>query len=140
MDPMSIEDATTLDVRYPSAEEIPGLWNLYLSHLHPMSKLFFDWDKGPLLQKAAESLQALSKAEQAFSFAVYFITILSLSREECEDVMSGSRQPQLLDDFQSSVETALLDAGYIATSDLLVLQAFLLYLVMLPRSCHNSIF
>jgi hypothetical protein len=47
--------------------------------------------------------------------------------------MCDLRKPQLLDDFQSSVETALLAAGFMATSDLLVLQAFLLYLVVLPQ-------
>jgi hypothetical protein len=122
---MSTEDAAGLYMRHPSAQDIPRLWNLYISHVHPMTKLFFDWEKQPLLQKAADNPQVLSKAEQAFSFADYFITILCLSDEECEDIMGDSGSPQLLDGFQISVESALLAAGFIATSALVVLQVFL---------------
>jgi hypothetical protein len=46
--------------------------------------------------------------------------------------MSSSRKPQLLDIYQSAAETDLLAAWFVATSDLLVLQAFLLYLVLHP--------
>ena len=131
MDPMSTEDAAILCLQHPTPQRIHDLWSRYLLNVHPMAKLFFDWEKRPVLQKAAENPQALSNAEQAFSFAVYFITILSLSDEDCEIVTGDPRRPQLLDDFQSSAETALLAARFIATSDLLVLQAFLLYLVSL---------
>lgn len=132
IDPVSTEDAADLYMRHPSSQEILELWNRYLSHVHPMTKLFFDWAKAPLLQKAADNPQALSKGEQAFCFAVYFITVLSLTNEECEDIMNESRKSQLLDSLQSFVETALLTVGFVATSDLLVLQAFLLYLVIPP--------
>lgn len=130
LDSMNRDDGDAVHSRHLSAQEISELWRQYLSNVHPLTKLFFDWDKSPLLQKAAENPQALSKAEQAFSFAVYFITVLSLSNTECEDILGDSRRAQLLDDFQSSVETALLAAGFTTTSDLLVLQAFLLYMVM----------
>jgi hypothetical protein len=136
IEPMSTEDAAALSVRHPSAQETSKLWNKYLSHVHPMSKLLFDWDKETLLQKAADNPRSLSKAEHAFTFAIYFITTLSLSEEECEDIMGGSSRLPLLDDFQSSVETALFAAGFSMTSDLLVLQEFILYLVMLYGSFH----
>jgi hypothetical protein len=134
LDPVDTEDAASLYARHPSAAEVSGLWKRYLSNVHPMTKLFFDWEKEPVLQKAADKPQILSKAEHAFSFAVYFITILSLSDAECGDITGDPGRARLLDDFQSSVETALLAAGFIATSDLLVLQAFLLYLVILSHS------
>lgn len=123
--------------RYPSAQETTELWNRYLSNVHPLSKLFFDWDKEGLFRKAGDQPQSLSKAEQAFAFAVYFITILSLSDVECKDVMSEPNRLELLDDFQHYVETALLAAGFVATSDLLVLQAFLIYLVKLSPTFHE---
>lgn len=129
LDSMNTEDAVTLYTRHPSEQETLKLWDRYLSNVHPMTKLFFDWEKTPLLQKAAKNPQTISKGEQAFSFAIYFITILSLTEIECSEIIGDSRQSQLLDDFQSYVETALITAGFVTTSDLLVLQALLIYLV-----------
>lgn len=133
MDPGRTERTELSSSRGPSSQEKSRLWTHYLSHVHPLTKLFFDWDKEPLLRKAADGQQALSKSEDAFSSAVYFITLVCISNEECETVMDSSSKIQLLDDFQSTVETALIAAGLIATSDLAVLQAFLLYFVMSSR-------
>ncbi|KAH8667074.1 fungal-specific transcription factor domain-containing protein [Xylariales sp. PMI_506] len=142
IDSMRYEDTASLLSSHPSPQNVSELWSRYLSHVHPMTKLFFDWDKEPLLKKAANAPQTLSVGEQAFVFAIYFITILSLSDEECEEVMGQSSQSQLLDNFQSSAETALLAAGFVATSDLLVLQAFLLYVLAMrnrarPATCFS---
>ena len=128
LDKTSTEDAAAL--RHPSAQAISKLWKAYLSHVHPTTKLFFDWEKGPLLEKAADDPEAMSSAERALAFAIYFITFQSLSEEECEQVVGDSNRRLRLDDFQNCTETALLAAGFLATSNLLVLQAFLLYLVM----------
>lgn len=140
MDTINTEDTAALYSRHPSAEQITQLWKQYLSNIHPMTKLFFDWEKEHVLLKAADNPQTLTKAEQAFSFAVYFITILSLSEEECRHILGDSGKPPLLADFQSCTETALLAAGLITTSDLLVLQAFLLYLVIFLHIFHQSTF
>jgi hypothetical protein len=140
MDTINTEDTAALYTRHPSAEQVTKLWKQYLSNIHPMTKLFFDWEKEHVLLKAADNPQALTKAEQAFSFAVYFISILSLSEEECRHILGDSGKPPLLADFQSCVETALLAAGLITTSDLLVLQAFLLYLVIFLHIFHQSTF
>src|ERR1700712_4457302 len=106
MDTTNPEDTAALYKRHPSAEQVTQLWKQYLSNVHPMTKLFFDWEKEHVLLKAADNPQALTKAEQAFSFAVYFITILSLSEEEYRHILGNSGRPSLLADFQSCVETA----------------------------------
>jgi hypothetical protein len=123
------ETEPPLHENHPTNAEISALWDAYLSHVHPMSKLFFDWDKAFLLKKAANDPRTLSKAEHAFTFAVYFITILSLSDSECKEIVSDLRRSEALDRYQAFAEAALHDAEYTATTDLLVLQAFLLYLV-----------
>jgi len=136
LDSVHTEDETILYTRHPSDQAILKLWDHYLLNVHPMTKLFFDWEKAPILQKAAKDPQTLLKGEQAFSFAIYFITILSLTEKECDKIIGDSKKSQLLDDFQSYIETALVTAGYITTSDLLVLQALLIYLVMPLCSSH----
>ncbi|KAJ5096775.1 hypothetical protein N7456_007496 [Penicillium angulare] len=134
-------DEGTLYLRHPTSDQILELWDRYLTHVHPMTKLFFDWQKKSILQRAASKPRSLSKAEEAFTFAVYFITILSLSDAECEEVMGNTQKRVLLNDFQSIIEIALRATRFAATSDLLVLQAFLLYwLAMRNRASPGTLF
>ena len=115
--------------QYPTSKAVCLLWDTFLTNVHPVVKVFFDWDKEPVLQKAASDPASLSQGQQALCFAVYFIAALSLSDEECKAKLDSLSRQALLKDFQSSVETALVAANYASTSDLLVLQAFILYMV-----------
>jgi hypothetical protein len=140
LDPIGSADSANLDQPQPSPTVIFALWGRYLKNVHPLVKIFFDWEKEPLIQKAANAPTTLSHEEAAFTFALYFITILSLSEEDVKLIFSDSSKSQLMNDFQSSTESALLATGFIATSKLIVLQAFMLYLVMsfkqIVRAAH----
>lgn len=90
--------------------------------------IFFYWEIEVIIHKAAQDPTRLTHEEQALVLAIYFIATLSLSEEECLDLLHDRRYP-LLDKFQKAVEDALLLAELVVTSDQLVLQAFMLYLV-----------
>ena len=92
------------------------------------------------MHKAAEDPESLTLGQKALVFSICFITSLSFSDEECESMFLVAERFSLLDDLQLSVEAALLDADYTITSDLLVLQAFILYLVsMLLMPCQSDV-
>ena len=82
-----------------------------------------------MMNRAANEPASLSSPQEALVFAIYFITVLSLSDAECKVMFDTSERLLLLDDFQSSVEAVLERVGYASTSDLLVLQALYLYAV-----------
>lgn len=129
LDPIGYAEPAKLDQTQPSSNVILALWGHYLKNVHPLVKIFFDWEKEPLMQKAANAPTTLSQEEAAFTFSLYFITILSLSDENLKLTFGDCSKSQLMDDFQSSTESALLATGFIATSKLIVLQALMLYLV-----------
>lgn len=121
-------DSNSLYANYPSSTQIAILWSTYLRNVHPLVKIFFDWEIEPLIQKARKDLSSLSNAERALTFAITLIATLSLSQEECATLLSDKKS-ELFDRYQRNVEDALLVAKFATTTDKLVLQAFMLYLV-----------
>ncbi len=133
LDPTFIPNSDSLHAVYPPATEMIALWKHYLKNVHPLIMIFFDWEIEVIIHRASQNPARLTQGEQALVFAIYFIATLSLSEEECNDLLHD-KQSQLLDRFQTAVEGSLLIANLVATSDRFILQAFMLYLVGLLRN------
>lgn len=132
-----MSDNSDVQHEHPSSEGIRTLWQVFLANVHPVVKLFFDWDKQPIIQQATVEPAKLSRSQQALCFAIYFVAVLSLSDDECIAKLDGSSRTPLLKDWQSATENALLAADYTSTSDISTLQALVLYMVSGPSyDCH----
>ena len=139
LDPTFTIDGVLLHSIYPPAREAMRLWNQYLKTVHPLVMIFFGWEIEIIIHKATKSPTGLTREEQALVLAIYFIATISLSEEECLDMLHDKRS-HLLDKFQKAAEDSLLMAELAVTSDRLVLQAFILYLVnydLLPPVDRN---
>jgi hypothetical protein len=112
----------------PPALHLNVLWPVFLKNVHPLVKIFFDWEVVPVIEKAQKYALALSVEEQALVNGIRFIATLTLSREECQGILSESKHEHLLH-CQRSLEHALAKAEYTETTDKRVLQAFMLYIV-----------
>ena len=104
------------------------LWANFLKNVHPLVKIFFDWEVEPIIQKAQSQGISLPVGEQALVNGISFIAISTLSREECRTLLSEEK-PQLQTQYQRRLERVLLLSRYAETTDRHVLQAFILYLV-----------
>jgi hypothetical protein len=112
----------------PSPREITALWKQYLKNVHPLVMIFFDWEIELIIVRASKDLTSLAYGEKALVFSILLITTMSLSEEQCLDLLREKRS-QALTTFQRAVEDSLLVADFLVTSDRFVLQAFILYLV-----------
>ncbi|GAM82431.1 hypothetical protein ANO11243_004110 [Dothideomycetidae sp. 11243] len=106
-----------------------SLWQKFATNVHPVVKMFFIWDKEPLMQQVARTPDDLTHNQWAFAQAVHFISALSLSEEDSAAIFRSSARTTLLDQLQLATEAALRAANYSCTGDLLVLQALLLYIL-----------
>ena len=111
-----------------STTEMVLLWKQYVKNVHPLVMIFFDWEAELIILRASKDLTSLSKSERVLVSAVLLITIMSLSEQQCLDLLHGKKS-QVLARFQRVVESSLLIADFAVTSERLVLQAFILYLV-----------
>lgn len=64
-------------------------------------------------------------------FAIYTLAVTSLSEVECEITFQENKH-SLLGKYQKACRQALINARFLQTSDLMVLQAYVLFLVRFP--------
>jgi hypothetical protein len=57
----------------PSTFHLGVLWPIFLTNVHPLTKIFFDWEIAPIVQKAQEHASALSFEEEALVNGIRFV-------------------------------------------------------------------
>jgi hypothetical protein len=117
-----------LPVSSVSGASIDFLWKTFLKNVHPLAKVFFEWEAKPFIQKAWSDASSLSPEENALVSVVSFISMMSLTENDCR-ARFQSQKVQLLDRLQKGAEDTLLLADYTTTTNMLTLQALTLYLV-----------
>ncbi|KAK3898374.1 hypothetical protein C8A05DRAFT_19031 [Staphylotrichum tortipilum] len=127
--PFVVGGATaTLTSAHPPAVQIFDLWSLYVQNVDPLLKVTHT----PTLQidliAAIGNLSKMSKPLEALLFAIYFAAITSLTEEEVQSRF-GEDRAILLGRYHNATQQALINAGFMRSTELTVLQAFFLYLL-----------
>lgn len=126
---------------HPSAVHAFKLWQVFISNVHPLTKLLH----GPSVQK--DLLQVLSEPpstpspSECLIYSIYLVAVVSLTDKECSNMFDESRK-DLLARYCNLTEVALSRVDFLRSTDLRVLQAFTLYLVdylSIPRSSIHPI-
>lgn len=81
-----------------------------------------------LILDAVGDLEHVSKGLEALMFAIYTFAVTSLSTLECES-MFGEAKSTLLAKYRLRTQQALVRAEFLRSSELVILQAFVLFLV-----------
>ncbi|UZJ52141.1 hypothetical protein CBS101457_001461 [Exobasidium rhododendri] len=119
---------------HPAPFDIFKFWQIYCDNIHPLNKTLH----APTFQRKISSfgshLHLAPAADQALFFAVYVAALSSLSTEECEAIFFSTKKT-LLEKYQRGTQFWLRQAGLWRTTNLTVLQAFVLFL----SSLHNEI-
>jgi hypothetical protein len=117
---------------HPTPERIFSLWQTYLENVDPLLKTFHTPTVQKEILKASHEPDKISPARKVLIFSIYYAAITSLhcprsSAEPQEDTNA------LLARYRFATEQALARADFLATQDLSVLQALVLYLICIRR-------
>lgn len=116
---------------HPPAIQMFQLWQIYISNVNPLLKVTHT----PTLQAQVISASAnpakMSKPLEVLMFAIYFAAITSLTEDEVQSTF-GDDKAILLGKYHNATQQALVNAGFMRSTELMVLQAFFLYLVTPP--------
>ena len=115
---------------YPSPEVIPCLWAYYVGNVDVLFKILYKPTMEALITSASAELNAVDTATETLLFAVWFATVMTMSPDECWAIHKEDRG-FLIRKYRAGLERALAQAGWMATQDLVVLQALTLFLVSL---------
>nr|POE99356.1 bikaverin cluster transcription factor bik5 [Quercus suber] len=118
---------------HPLPSQIEAYWETYVDRVDPMCKVLHIPTLRPVVLKAASQLNNLSKSFECLLFTIYYAATTSLTYEECNKTLGEDKQI-LLTRYQFAVEQALARANFLATEEIVVLQAFVVFLICLRRN------
>lgn len=120
------------DVRclHPQPVQIFKLWQTYLDNVNPLVKIFHTPTIQQLILNATGNLENVPKNLEALMFGIYCCVLVSLSDAECDAIM-GEGKSTVLRRFRSGCQQALINASFLKSSDMMVLQALVLLLLSL---------
>lgn len=113
---------------HPQPVQIFRLWQTFLDNVNPLVKILHTPTVQQLVLETSGNLKDVSKSITALMFAIYLSAVNSLSNAECES-MVGQGKSVLLANYYLGSQQALISAGFLKSSDLVVLQAYVLFLV-----------
>ncbi|KAF8858654.1 hypothetical protein BDZ45DRAFT_622004 [Acephala macrosclerotiorum] len=130
--------SSSLVSSYPPPSLLPVYWHLFSANVDPLVKIIHKPSVEPRFLGASDDNSNLSAGEEALFFSICFSVITSMSDEEVATVMSERKQTLLLR-YTQAIQRSLSQAGFLDTQELVVLQAFVLYLFCLQSSTDTQI-
>jgi hypothetical protein len=120
--PINLHDA------YPSSMYAFTLWQAFLQNVNPLSKLIYAPTVQDQVIDASRDLNEIPRPSISLLFAIYAAAVMSWKEDECLKKM-GEPKSTLLKRYLSATRQALIDVGFIQSANLVVLQAFTIFLV-----------
>jgi hypothetical protein len=120
--------ADSLDLIHPSPVNIFRLWQTFLDNVNSLIKIFHAPSMQQQLLEATSNLDQVPKNLEALMFGIYSMAAASIAEADCEKLFDEDKLV-MLRRYQSGARKALQNAGYLRSTDFVVLQAFVLLLV-----------
>lgn len=122
-----------LSTLHPEPVQIFRLWQIYLDNVNPLLKVTHTPSLQGCIIEAASNVTNISPTLEALMFSIYCMAVLSLVVDDCQAIF-GSSKEDLLTRFQFGCQQALLNCGFLRSSDRDCLTALYLYLVSVRPS------
>lgn len=126
--------SSDVDLRklHPLPSQIPFIWQVYVENVDPLVKILHVPTMNPIIRKIRSDMDNLPAGLEALMFSIYYAAITSLEDDEVKTNF-GAEKSHLIRQFRYGTEQALAKANFLNTSDLVVIQAFALFLVLVRR-------
>ncbi|KAI1822925.1 fungal-specific transcription factor domain-containing protein [Xylaria intraflava] len=126
--------SSNVDLRrlHPLPSQMMFYWQIYMDNVDPLVKFLHIPTVTAIVKDLRSDMSSITPGVEALMFAIYLAAITSM---EAEEVMKnfGAEKPQLISRYRFATEQALARANCVTTSELVVLQAFVLFLILVRR-------
>lgn len=127
----------TLTHFHPNTIQIFQLWHTFLDGINPLTKIIHVPSLQQQILNAASDLGSVSPEMEALMFSIYSSALLSMQVDEVQKYFKESKST-LLAQYRQCAQQALVNAGVLGTSELMVLQAFILFIVRIRASSPGN--
>ncbi|KAJ8606553.1 hypothetical protein MRB53_040853 [Persea americana] len=124
--------ASSLHQFHPQPQLMEKYLNIYLTHVDPLVRMAHYPTMRAQMLAIRDNNMICTKGEEAMLFAMYFAVVTALSPEVCQRDLEESRA-LLVSRYRFAFEQALARAHFMVTEELVVLQAFVIFLICLRR-------
>lgn len=127
--------ANDLTSFHPAPEQIWALWCIYKEYNDPVIKMVHLPTMEKQVRAAMQNWGKSNKPMEAFLFAVYFAAVTAMTPEAVQ-TRFGETRDTLVRRYRFGAEQAFARANFLISEEILVLQAYITYLVCLR--CHED--
>lgn len=120
---------------HPTYESAMKLWKTYVTNVDPIVKVVHVPTMQKILQRSAAQPSGIPRPLEALLFSIYHFGVMSSSEEESIKTF-GEPRSTLLARYDAALRQALSNAQWLRSVNILVMQAFLLYLLSV-RSIYD---
>ncbi len=119
---------TELGALHPPPAQIWELWQIFLANINPLTHVVHAPTLQDNLSKACGDMSRLSRGLEALMFAIYCSAVNSMSENDCQSILGESRDLVLVR-YMFGCRHALINSLWLISSEMMILQAFTLFLV-----------
>ncbi|KAI6444800.1 hypothetical protein MCOR15_010897 [Pyricularia oryzae] len=112
--------------------QIMFIWQVYCDNVNPVTKLLHVPSTKALLLKATADLGNIDPSLEALMFGIYFGALTSMDETDVE-MHFGATQAHMLQKYRYALEMALAKADFLTSTDLMTLQALVLFVMLVRR-------
>ncbi|CEN62701.1 hypothetical protein ASPCAL09333 [Aspergillus calidoustus] len=134
-----IGTARSLIGSHPTREEAMKLWNAYVDNVDPLCKVLHTPTVKEMLDRVSFDPATASQNDDCLLFAIYYLAVFSMSDDGCLLNFSQSKN-HLMSRYQSCLWQALLNASWLRSTAMPVLQSYTLLLIALRTEVDSHTF
>ncbi|KAB8236675.1 putative C6 transcription factor [Aspergillus alliaceus] len=119
---------------HPCHQDAMKLWTIYVQNVETLCKVLHIPTTTAMLEVVSQEPNIASRSQDCLLFAIYHFAVYSISDDHCLREFAEPRSV-LMSKYQHATRQALINASWLKTTELPVLQAFVLFLIaMRPQT------
>ncbi|KAI1082551.1 fungal-specific transcription factor domain-containing protein [Whalleya microplaca] len=113
---------------HPNHQDAMKLWATYIQNVEPLCKVLHIPTTARMVEAVSQKPVTASKADECLLFSIYHFAVFSMTDDDCMRDFGQSRTV-LSDKYQFAMRQALVNASWLKTTEMTVIQAYVLFLI-----------
>ncbi|KAL4905967.1 hypothetical protein BDW74DRAFT_14782 [Aspergillus multicolor] len=125
--------------QHPSYEDAIKLWIAYVQNVEPLCKVLHVPTVANMVDIVSKQPALASRDDECLLFVIYYFAVYSMSESQCLQEFGESRA-RLMPRYRAAFYQALVNASWLRTTSMSVLQAYTLFLIAMRTQLDANTF
>ncbi|KAJ5615670.1 hypothetical protein N7537_000784 [Penicillium hordei] len=123
--------------QHPGYEDATKLWNAYVQNVEPLCKVLHIPTVAKMVDTVSKQPFVASKSDECLLFVIYYFAVYTMSDADCVQEFNQPRN-YLMSKYRTAVHQALINASWLKTTSIPVLQAYTLFLIAMRAQIDSD--